>query len=233
MDKIITDEKNIVSEEVYEEINSKPPWIVRNGLLSMFMLLAIFLSTTFFVKYPEDISVPVKITISGKTFSFSYRDSGLSDSIFLKSGQRVDTGAILVRIGNSIQGNVYSPIEGDFFLVYDYVHSLTKLYVLSDTVKYAIWANVTVADIKKILIGQKLEIHINNSGTDKIVSGSIKSISPYPVNNNYAVKIFVDSLQFRQQNVFFEGNIYNCEGNIEISNTSILHRIFRQLFHLK
>lgn len=57
----LDNEERIYSNEVREIISSRPAWIVRNGIMLFFIIIALLFSLTYFIEYPDLVKAPVRI----------------------------------------------------------------------------------------------------------------------------------------------------------------------------
>ncbi|MBN8577384.1 MAG: HlyD family efflux transporter periplasmic adaptor subunit [Cytophagales bacterium] len=78
MDEKLTDHylAEIRSEEVQEIVNRVPSWIVRWGTILIFAVFLVFLSISWFVKYPDVLKAEVVITTSPSPVSIVARVDG-------------------------------------------------------------------------------------------------------------------------------------------------------------
>ncbi len=57
----LINEERIYSNEVSEIISSRPAWIVRNGIMLFFIIIALLFTLTYFIEYPDLVKAPVRI----------------------------------------------------------------------------------------------------------------------------------------------------------------------------
>src|ERR1039458_7215602 len=84
------------SEEVNELLNADPPWIVRWGLMLIFLIMLLVLSLSFFIKYPNILSATATITTFDPAAALEKQKLiaklflPIQNSEKLKTGQRVN-----------------------------------------------------------------------------------------------------------------------------------------------
>lgn len=89
------------SEEVQEIMDSRPKWIVRNGvgLIGIFTIILAILSG--FISYPDIVKTDVVITSTDPPVKLIPRTDGKIESFLVKDGQQVAEGQIIATIASS------------------------------------------------------------------------------------------------------------------------------------
>ena len=88
------------SEEVQEVMGEIPPWILRWGITTLFVIVMALLTGSWFFKYPDTIKAEITVTSSDPPVSIIARSSGKIDDIFIKNNEAVECQAILAVIQN-------------------------------------------------------------------------------------------------------------------------------------
>ena len=88
------------SEEVQEVMGEIPPWILRWGITTLFVIVVALLTGSWFFKYPDTIKAEITVTSSDPPVSIIARSSGKIDDIFIKNNEAVECQAILAVIQN-------------------------------------------------------------------------------------------------------------------------------------
>jgi hypothetical protein len=238
MDNNKVTERRVVSEEVYEQVNSRPPWFIRNGLGSIVLLIIAAVGCAALISYPE--TVPLKITIepSEKPIRFVLPDS-VSLAAPLPSGYKVLAGEELALGGNQrargTRTSLRSPTAGTLYVGYDFEHRLSILQIIPDATTYTIWGEVGEGYSGEVVIGMIVRIRLGSEqSTTCTLRGKVTAVSAFPVDHKYAIRISPDGpIADLNKRISSAGGDLDCTGNLEISNASILGRVFVQFFHLK
>lgn len=92
--------KDIHSDEIHDIIGRSPAWIVRHGTLIILCLIGLFLICTWFVRYPDIVTVPVTISAITPPARLISSSNGLISELNTKDGERVTKGQIVGIIDN-------------------------------------------------------------------------------------------------------------------------------------
>jgi multidrug resistance efflux pump len=98
----------IRSEEMQEVLSQVPTWIVRWGITLIGLVLLAFVWIAFLVKYPDVVVAPLKLTTAELPILMAAKEKTRLLHLFVKEGQRVEKGAVLVVFANSAN---YEDIE--------------------------------------------------------------------------------------------------------------------------
>jgi HlyD family secretion protein len=90
----------IRSEEVQEIMGTPPKWIVRWGIVIIFLVVLVLLAGSYFYKYPDLIIARVTIVSENPPVSIVARSEGKLDKIFVADKQKVEANTILGIIEN-------------------------------------------------------------------------------------------------------------------------------------
>lgn len=88
------------SEEVQEVMSEIPLWIFRQGITTLFVIVAALLIGSWFFKYPDTIIAEITVTSLEPPASIIARSTGKIDEIFWKNNQVVKAGTPLAVIQN-------------------------------------------------------------------------------------------------------------------------------------
>lgn len=88
-------------EEVNELIGNAPSWMLRSGITMVALVLAILLSLSYFIKYPDKIKAKGFITTEQPPTQLLAPRSGRIDSIIVMEGEKVEIGDFLIYFGNT------------------------------------------------------------------------------------------------------------------------------------
>lgn len=97
-----TEEKEIElrSEEAQEALGEVPGWILRNGILGLFVVVLVLLAGSWFFKYPDTIPASVTLTSVNPPVHIIARATGKTDSLYVQDKQVVKAGDYLAVIEN-------------------------------------------------------------------------------------------------------------------------------------
>ncbi|WP_287829194.1 HlyD family efflux transporter periplasmic adaptor subunit [Bacteroides sp.] len=100
-EKIIkSKEIELLSEEVQEVMDAIPPWILRNGITTLFIIVLLLLAGSWMFKYPDVIQAEVTVTSLDPPVSIIARSSGKIDEIYVENNRPVKQGEQLAIIQN-------------------------------------------------------------------------------------------------------------------------------------
>lgn len=88
------------SEEVQEVMSEIPPWILRWGITTLFLIVMVLLIGSWFFKYPDTITANITVTSLEPPTSIIARSTGKIDEIFIQNNQKVKAGTPLSVIQN-------------------------------------------------------------------------------------------------------------------------------------
>lgn len=88
------------SEEVQEVMSEIPPWILRRGITTLFVIVMALLIGSWFFKYPDTITAEITVTSLEPPASIIARSAGKIDEIFADNNQGVTIGTPLAVIQN-------------------------------------------------------------------------------------------------------------------------------------
>lgn len=225
----------IVSEEVYDAINTPPPWVIRNGLVTIFLIILTLLFFSSLVSYPETISIPLKIIPQLPSYRYAIEKSYSDDSVLAEPGNQVIVGdplAILIS-QSRINKQIVSPINGEFFISYDFETDQKVLRVIPANKTFTIWGRIQEFNIGKIKKGQIVSINLKGKIKEiEKLEGKISEISSFPVNHSYTITITPsDNTPSSLPGRLIIPDTIECSGEVRVSSVSILRRIFKQFFH--
>ena len=90
----------IRSDEVQEIMGTPPKWIIRWGIVIIFLVVLTLLAGSFFYKYPDLINARVTIVSENPPISVVARSDGKLDKIFVIDKQKVEANTVLGIIEN-------------------------------------------------------------------------------------------------------------------------------------
>ncbi len=88
------------SDEVQEIMGTPPKWIVRRGIVIIFLVVMVLLGGSYFYKYPDLINARVTIVSANPPISVVARSDGKLDQLFVTDKQNVEAGTVLGIIEN-------------------------------------------------------------------------------------------------------------------------------------
>ena len=90
----------IRSEEVQEILGKMPTWIIRNGIVLIFIIIALLFTGSWVFKYPDVIHSTIVITSSNPPATLIARSDGKITHFFVADNQNVKKGNYLAIIEN-------------------------------------------------------------------------------------------------------------------------------------
>jgi len=90
----------IRSDEVQEIMGTPPKWIIRWGIVIIFLVVMVLLAGSYFYKYPDIINARVTIVSENPPISVIARSDGKLDKIFVDDKQKVEANTLLGIIEN-------------------------------------------------------------------------------------------------------------------------------------
>lgn len=222
--------RQIVNSEVYEAINSKPSWFVRNGLGLILFILSVILIASGFVTYPEQFHMRVKIQnmIPNKAFTVSSLDKMLieKDVAVVCKEQRIL--AVFHAVSNQYD-TIVSPIDGSLFVHTDYDSGTQSVVLLPDSCVYRIYSNISSSEVDNLKVGMQVSIHLLNRQDNQIneIPAFISYIAQISIKGKYSIEMQpLDScLLVNKKKPLFVDTV-DAEAIVDISKTSILSRVF-------
>lgn len=95
MPTVTINEIRILSNEVQEIISHKPNWIVRNGISLFFLIIVIFVASTFIISYPDIVNARATFTSINAPKEVKTKSDGKLVKLFAKEGQMVKQNELL------------------------------------------------------------------------------------------------------------------------------------------
>ncbi len=203
------DQIEIYSEEVQNIIESRPNWLIRNSIISIFLVLVITLVVTNIIRYPETTKMQAfKIESLTPGYQFISKTQG-NLKLLKKNHEIVDKGDWIAYIENTIDiQNIRS--------VSQYIENAIP-FIESES-----FNNLTVK--KDISIGE-LEIHLNN------FNKSLESLQTYLEVNpeSYQIKSNQNDIASQKSQIQIKKDeIKELEENLELQRSNM--ESYKKLF---
>jgi len=93
----------IYTEEVQEILSKPPTGIIRNGITLIGIVIILLLFGSWFIKYPDKITAPIKVSTSQVPASLIAKISGKISHLFVENNQNVRANEILAVIENNAE----------------------------------------------------------------------------------------------------------------------------------
>ena len=90
--------EDIRSDVVQEILNNPPNWMISWGITLLFLLFAMVLGISWFIKYPDVIKGNVVLTTEIPPVKLVCKSSGQLQNIYAQEGQVVQKGAFIAKI---------------------------------------------------------------------------------------------------------------------------------------
>lgn len=101
----------LVSTSVDEVLNHPPGWLLRWGTTLFFSVLLLILAVTWFVKYPDLVSAPLRVLPEQLPKSIMVRSEGRLEELFVKDNQSVKEGELLAFMESTADHNDVLKLE--------------------------------------------------------------------------------------------------------------------------
>lgn len=93
------------SEEVQELLARPPKWLLRWGILVVFLVLALVFAGSWIVHYPDLVRASFKLTSANTPKAVLTRTDGKLVRLFVQEGKSVQTGAVLAYLESTARHN--------------------------------------------------------------------------------------------------------------------------------
>lgn len=170
------------SEEVQEVMSQIPPWILRRGITTLFVIVMALLIGSWFFKYPDVIRAEITVTSLEPPANIIARSMGKIDKIYVKNNQTVTAGTPLAVIQN--------PANSDDML------SLIQTIKQWETSNYSDETALSVFAEKSFALG----------GIQSVYAAFLNSLSDYQnykILNYYPQKIVSQQKQLETQREYY------------------------------
>lgn len=171
------------SEEVQEVMSQVPPWILRRGITTLFVIIMALLAGSWFFKYPDTITAEITVTSLEPPASIIARSTGKIDRIWAKNNQMVTSGTPLAVIQN--------PASADDMLC------LREMMHIWNTSEYE------EVDAAIFLSGASLELGVTQPVFASFLS-SLNDYQNYKTLNYYPQKITAQKQQLAAQKEYYD-----------------------------
>lgn len=171
------------SEEVQEVMSQVPPWILRRGITTLFVIIMALLAGSWFFKYPDTITAEITVTSLEPPASIIARSTGKIDRIWAKNNQMVTSGTPLAVIQN--------PASADDML------RLREMMHIWNTSEYE------EVDAAMFLSGASLGLGVTQPVFASFLS-SLNDYQNYKTLNYYPQKITAQKQQLAAQKEYYD-----------------------------
>jgi len=93
----------IYTEEVHDILSKPPSGIIRSGITLIGIVIILLLFGSWFIKYPDKVTAPVKVSTSNVPASLVAKTSGKITHLFVVNNQNVSANEILAVIENNAE----------------------------------------------------------------------------------------------------------------------------------
>ena len=101
MSEIENSDIELRSNEVREILNRPPKWILRYGIVLIFIVLVGLLAGSWFFRYPEILTAPIVVSTENLPFDIVAKTSKRIDTLMVAEKQRVNKNQLLGVLENS------------------------------------------------------------------------------------------------------------------------------------
>jgi hypothetical protein len=203
-EKEIRDESILRSEEIDEVIGRPPHWLVQWGITVFLVILLLVLTISYFIEYPETVSVPFTITADVPPSPVSVNQNGQLMSLAVSEAKVVHKNDTLFwwRENGAKAGQfVLAPADGKIAFVGPLVNGqpLTKgatlFFIIPASKSYYATTWCGAADAEKLKPGQHVILDLSQfpRADYGFINGSIDYISPVSAAKGTYVKIVLSN----------------------------------------
>lgn len=166
------------SEEVQEIMNEIPPWILRCGISTLFVIVMALLIGSWLFKYPDVLKAKIIVSSLEPPESIISQSTGKIDEIFVRNNQTVTKGTPLAVIQNSAR---------------------TKdVITLIKTMRTWKQSNYSKDMMKELFVGKPFSLGSIQSAYASFLN-SLNDYQNYKTLNYYSQKIALKKLQLATQ----------------------------------
>lgn len=105
-------ESTFVSQKEIKDLIGNPPnWLLRSGITMIAIVAGVFLSSSFFFKYPEKLTGSGILTSTSPPIELVSRGTGYIEKIYPKENDYVEKGSPILYISNTTDKNQLESLE--------------------------------------------------------------------------------------------------------------------------
>ncbi len=217
-------EIEIRSDEVQEILSNIPVWFIRWGITVIFIIILLFVTLSYFIKYPDVISGSVTITTEIPPAKLVSKSSGEIQHLFLKDGIEVRKGDVIAEIRNPITRDAVNYLNKRIFEIEEGLKQGLSKEIKLETNQFTFGTLQNDYNALAKAIDQ-YQIDLNGNQFEKRKSILTRQISNYKklakINTqqieyaqedfNRADEKFKSSQKLYQQNAISKVDLYNEE----------------------
>ena len=232
-------EDGLYSTEVQELMGKIPPTILRVGIISIFMLVVTSFLLCCFVKMPETITFPIKLSNVNVLEDVKTGRSGniVASVPEKKMVYRGDTLLLLVDSQGMIEDTIciQAPISGIAYACAplvreEFVSKGTTLFFMVDTIKDKIVGIGDASVDLKYEMEKNMKVEAQLNG--QVLQGKVNSVARYanPLNGTYAINFMFDYPKEMEKKVVWNNR---SEAKITVKDQTVMEKIFPLLRMIK
>jgi hypothetical protein len=107
----------IHNEEVREIMGEIPGWVIRWGLIAIFLIMLSIIIGSYFFKYPEVITAPITLTTVPPPLPLVSKYPGTLDTLFINNNQTVQLGERIALIKNLTNYSDYIYLKNELVTI--------------------------------------------------------------------------------------------------------------------
>lgn len=195
-------------DRLMDIIGHPPGWLLRSGTGLIAFITALLICFAWFIRYPDIIEAPVVITSDHPPVEVYTNHAGIIDSIYVRDGERVTAGQILLYMDNTAR-------LPDVSLWREWLGSRIK-HTLPDSIVDAPPSSLSLGELHPAytVISQKYQEWyrwvLDQSVTEKIKANKteIKTIEMLMGSLQQQISIYDQELGYQQKALDRDGSLY-------------------------
>ena len=215
-----------------------PPWIVRWGMLVMFLLLAIFTLCSFIIRYPDIIISKVIIASRSQPYKISwYRNGPQVHKLYVKQNTIVHTGDTLITELNLADNSFItqvSPVDGRILLTHGTVENPQRSIIMVEPPDsaYDVYLDLPSRGLGNVKKGQMVLIELDAFPSAEYgkLRGQISDLIPMGFENGIRAEIkLVEGMKTTDGKEIFPQRFAQGAAEVILSDKNLFQRIFGSL----
>lgn len=216
-----------------------PPWIVRWGILIMFLLLAIFLLCSVIIKYPDVIVSKVIVASRSQPYKISwYRNGPQIHKLYVTQNQMVHIGDTLITELNLVDSVFIAeicPLNGKVLLTHGTIENPQRSIIMVEPPdsSYDVYLDLSSKGLGNIKKGQSvlITLHAFPSSDYGKLEGQISDLIPMDFQNGYRAEVrLLHGMITTDGKQIFPQRFAQGDAEVILSDKNLFQRIFGSVF---
>ena len=220
-------------EEIQEIMSRTPNWMLRWGILVIFLIVSTLLIGSYFIRLPQTLPITVYVRTNNQSDSVLARSNGRIASVKLSnSAVAVKGDTVLSYSNDTCMSYIMSPLSGKLSYpsdrcVGDNIKAGEVLfYIDTDKKKCQIlscYGFLPESEAKQLRPNMPISIIVSGNN-DKIIA-KVKNVATHPNElNNYYMEIFLNEENKKQLNLQLSNPITELNARITIASPRLIEK---------